>query len=232
MPRTMSRPRRLAVAACATLITAAGGLAADARAATIASTLPCVRNIGIPGALTLPLVGTGFAPNSSVTLHTATASDPTARTLTTVKADAAGNVATRVDPPPLHAESTFVQAFTLAAVDGANPANVATTKFSQVRFGFDAAPSTGRPTRKVTYTARGYLPGKPVFAHFRFKGITRRDVLLGIADSPCGIVSKRMRLLPTKTRFGTWTVYMDQERRYSKGTLLQAKGSLSIARTR
>ena len=113
-----------------------------------------------------------------------------------------------------------------------NPANVATTQFRQVRFGFDARPSTGRPTRKVTYTARGYLPGKPVFAHFRFKGITRRDVLLGTADAPCGIVSRRMRLLPTKTRFGTWTVYMDQERRFSKRTLLQAKGSLSIARTR
>jgi hypothetical protein len=223
--------RRLsAAAACA--IAAAGALAADASAATITTTIPCVRNIGIPGALTLPLVAAGFAPNSSVTVRTATASDPTSRTLTTLKADAAGNIATRVDPPPLHSVTTFEQAFTLAAVDNANPANVATTKFAQVRFGFDAQPSTGRPTRKVTYTARGYLPGKPVFAHFRFKGITRRDVLLGTADSPCGIVSKRMRLLPTKTRFGTWTVYMDQERKFSKRTLLQAKGSLSIARTR
>lgn len=226
----MPGPRRLLAAGC--VFAAAGGLAADASAATISTTIPCVRNIGIPGALTLPIVAAGFAPNSSVTIRTATPSDPTTRTLTTIKADANGAIATRIDPPPLHSDTTFEQAFTLAAIDNASPANIATTTFRQVRFGFDAAPSTGRPTRKVTYTARGYLPGKPVFAHFRFKGITRRDVLLGVADSPCGIVAKRMRLLPTKTRFGTWTVYMDQERHYSKKTLLQAKGSLSIARTR
>lgn len=227
----MVGPRRL-LGTCAIAITAAGGVAGQAQAATIASTLPCVRNIGIPNALTLPLVGTGFVPNSSVMIRTQTASEPSPRPLTTVQADALGNIAKRIDPPPLHALSTFQQAFTLSAVDTANPANTATSRFRQVRFGFDAKPDTGRPTRKVTYTARGYLPGKPVYAHFRFGGITRRDVRLGVADSPCGIVTRRMRLLPTKTRFGTWTVYMDQVPKYSRKTLLQAKGTLSIARTR
>jgi hypothetical protein len=222
--------RRL-LGACAMAVTGVGAVAAEAHAATIASTLPCVRNIGIPNALTLPLVGTGFAPNSSVTIRTATASDPSPRTLTTIQADALGNIAKRIDPPPLHALTTFAQAFTLSATDGANPPNVATTRFRQVRFGFNAKPDTGRPTRKVTYTARGYLPGQPVYAHFRFGGITRRDVRLGVADSPCGIVTRRMRLLPTKTRFGTWTVYMDQAPKYSESTLLQAKGTLSISRT-
>lgn len=228
----MAGSRRHFAASCALALTATGALAAEADAATIASTLPCVRNIGIPNALTLPLVGAGFAPNSTVTIRTATASDPGARTLTTIQTDALGTIAKRIDPPPLHAATTFEQAFTLTATDSANPANTATTKFRQVRFGFDAAPSTGRPTRRVTYTARGYLPGQPVYAHFRFGGITRRDVRLGVADSPCGIVKRRMRLLPTKTRFGTWTVYMDQTPKYSKKTLLQAKGTLSIARTR
>lgn len=227
----MEGSRRVRVAACALAIAAAGGAAAEANAATIASTLPCVRNIGIPNALTLPLVGTGFTPNSSVTIRTTTPSDPSPRTLTSIQADALGNLSKRIDPPPLRAVSTFEQAFTLTATDTANPPNTATTNFRQVRFGFDAQPDTGRPTRKVTYTARGYLPGLPVFAHFRFGGITRRDVRLGVATQPCGIVTRRMRLLPTKTRFGTWTVYMDQDPKYSKRTLLQAKGTLSISRT-
>jgi hypothetical protein len=219
-------------AACATAIAAAGGGAADASAATISTTLPCIRNIGIPNALTLPLLGGGFTPNASVTIRTATSSDPNPRTLATVQADAAGNIAKRIDPPPLHADGTVEQTFTLAATDDLNAANVAATTFREVRFGFDARPSTGRPSRKVTYTARGYIPGQPVYAHFRFGGATRRTVRLGIADSPCGIVAKRMRLLPTKTRFGTWTVFMDQVPKYSKKTLLQAKGTLSISRTR
>jgi hypothetical protein len=224
--------RRFLAATCVAALAAAGGLAADAQAATISSTIPCVANLGFGGALTLPLAGSGFTPNCAVTIRTATKADPTPRDLTTLRADGAGNIATtRVDPPVLHSASTTRQAFTLLALDTANPANSATTTFTQVRFGFDAKPSTGRPTRRVTYTARGYLPGRPVYAHFRFKGITRRDVRIGVAKSPCGVVSKRMRLLPTKTRFGTWTVFMDQVPKYSKRTVLQAKGTLFIRRT-
>lgn len=223
--------RCLLAAACGSAIVGALGATADASAATISTTLPCVRNIGVPGARTLPLLGTGFAPNSSVTIRTASPSDPSPRALTTIQTDGAGNISTRVDPPPLQSTSTVEQAFTLAAGDSANPPNVATTAFRQVRFGFDVTPSTGRPTRKVTYTARGYVPGKPIYGHFRFKGVTRRDVLIGVANSPCGIAAKRMRLLPTKRRFGTWTVYMDQERKYHPGTPVQAKGTLSIQRT-
>jgi hypothetical protein len=224
--------RRLLGAACAAAIAAATVTAADANAATITTTIPCVANLGFGGALTLPLAGGGFTPNASVAIRSSSPSDPTVRDLTTVRADGAGNVpTTRVDPPGLRSPSTVQQAFTLVATDTANPTNIATATFQQVRFGFDAHPSTGRPTRKVTYTARGFLPGKPVFAHFRFGAITRRDVRIGVASSPCGIVKKKMRLLPTKTRFGTWTVYMDQIPVYSEKTPLQAKGTLFIRRT-
>jgi hypothetical protein len=225
--------RRVLAAACAAAIAATAGLAAQASAATIATTIPCVANLGFGGALTLPLAGSGFTPNGSITLRTATKSDPTPRDLTTVRADGAGNLPspTRVDPPLLRSATTFKQAFTLFAIDAVNPANVATTAFTQVRFGFDAKPSTGRPSRRVTYTARGFLPGRPVYAHFRFRGVTRRNLRVGVPAAPCGIISKRMRLLPTKTRFGTWTVYMDQVPRYSKNTVLQAKGTLFIRRT-
>jgi hypothetical protein len=224
--------RRVLAAACAAAIAATTGLASEASAATITTTIPCVANLGFGGALTLPIAGGGFTPNASVTLRTATKSDPTPRDLTSVRADNFGNIpTTRVDPPVLRSATTVKQAFTLLAIDAANPANGATTSFTQVRFGFDAKPSTGRPTRRVTYTARGYLPGKPVYAHFRFGAVTRRDVRIGVATSPCGIVSKHMRLLPTKTRFGTWTVFMDQVPKYSKKTVLQAKGTLFIRRT-
>jgi hypothetical protein len=225
-------PRRALAASLAAALAAMAGLAAQASAATISTTIPCVANLGFGGALTLPIAGSGFTPNGSVTIRTATPADPTPRDLTTVRADGAGNIATtRVDPPTLRTATTVKQAFSLVAIDAANPSNAATTTFTQVRFGFDAKPSTGRPTRRVTYTARGYLPGRPVYAHFRFGGITRRDVRIGVAAAPCGIISKRMRLLPTKTRFGTWTVYMDQVPTYSKKTVLQAKGTLFIRRT-
>jgi hypothetical protein len=224
--------RRFLAASSAAAIAAAAGDAGAANAApTIATKIPCVANLGIGGALTVPVVGSGFSPNGDVALSTTSASSATPKNLANVRADANGNIASRVDPPAFGSHSTMQQSFNLIASEVANPANTAMSTFREVRFGFDASPSTGRPARRVTYTARGFLPGKPVYAHFRFRGRTRRDVKVGVAGEPCGIASKKMRLLPTKTRFGRWTIYMDQAPTYSKSTLLQAKGSLVIQRT-
>jgi hypothetical protein len=223
--------RVLAASSAAALAAAAAGDAGAASAATISSKLACVANLGIGGALTLPVTGSGFSPNGVVALSTSTASSPAPKELGSVNADANGNVDGRVDPPAFRSTSTVQQSFNLIATDATNPANTATSTFRQVRFGFDANPDTGRPARRVTYTARGFLPGKAVYAHFRFRGRTRRDVKIGVAAAPCGVVSKKMRLLPAKTRFGRWTIFMDQAPTYSKSTLLQAKGSLVIQRT-
>jgi hypothetical protein len=229
MPRASAATKH--IVATAALVAVAGGAAPAGAAPTIATKIPCVANLGLGGAMTLPLTGSGFTPNGVVALQTSTSSSPAPKDLTNVSADASGNIASRVDPPAFKSTSTVQQTFHLIAIEAANPANTATATFRQVRFGFDARPSTGRPTRRVTYTARGFLPGKPVYAHFRFRGRTRRNMKIGVAHEPCGIASKKMRLLPTKTRFGTWTVYMDQTPTYSKATLLQAKGSLVIQRT-
>jgi hypothetical protein len=223
--------RLLAASSAAVLAAVAGGAGPASAAPTIATKIPCVANLGLGGAMTLPLTGSGFTPNGVVALQTSTRSRPTPKDLTSVSADASGNIASRVDPPAFKSRSTVQETFHLIAIEAANPASTATATFRQVRFGFDARPSTGRPARRVTYTARGFLPGKPVYAHFRFRGKTRRNLKIGVARAPCGIASKKMRLLPTKTRFGTWTVYMDQTPGYSKATLLQAKGSLVIQRT-
>lgn len=223
--------RFLAASSAAALAAAAGGAGAASAAPTIATKNACVANLGLGGAMTLPLIGSGFTPNGVVVLQTSTTAKPAPTNLASVSADPNGNIASRVDPPAFSSNSTVDQSFNLIATEAANPANTATAKFRQVRFGFDAQPSTGRPSRRVRYTARGFLPGKPVYAHFRFRGKTRRNVKIGVAGPPCGIASKTMRLLPTKTRFGTWMVYMDQVPTFSKSTLLQARGSLVIQRT-
>ena len=82
----------------------------------------------------------------------------------------------------------------------------------------------------MRYTARGFVPGRPVYAHFRFAGRTRADVRLGVARAPCGIVSRRMRQLPAKARIGRWTVAMDHVRVFRRDTPLQARGNLHISR--
>lgn len=226
----MPLPRRtLAVVALAS----AAAVAAPANAAVLAVP-PCVVDYGPIGLMNLPIGGTGFTPGGSVAIESATVSSPLRGGVTSATADAAGNVYTRTATLGFSGE-TSDQTYVLIATDRTDPAITASTVLRQVRFGFGARPDTGRPTRKVRYIARGFLPGKTVYAHFRFGGKTRRNVTVGVPRAPCGIVSKRMRLLPTKTRFGTWTVYMDHVPTYSSRTaktnpLLSAKGRLVISR--
>lgn len=230
----MPVPRR-ALAVCPAAFAAAAAIAAPANAATL-TVPPCVVEYGVPGFLNLVIAGTGFTPGGAVEIGSTTATKPTPAALTSATADAAGNITAKSVPLGFDRFDTTDQTFNVLAIDRTNPTITAVAPLPQVRFGFGASPDTGLPSRPVRYTARGFLPGKPVYAHFRYRGKTRRNVLIGVPAAPCGVVSKRMRLLPTKTRFGTWTVYMDHVKTYSTKTaranpLLSAKGRLVIRRT-
>jgi hypothetical protein len=195
---------------------------------------PCVVEYGVSSLLNLAIVGTGFTPGGGVAIDSTTASNPTPGGVTSAIADATGAFTTKTVPEGFDRFDTTDQTYNVIATDRTNPAISATTPLRQVRFGFDAKPNRGRPSRKVVYTARGFAPGKPVYAHFRFAGQTRRTIKIGVADVPCGTAALRMRLLPTKTRYGTWTIYMDQAKLYNPRTArtgLSAKGSLDISKT-
>jgi hypothetical protein len=214
-------PRR--ILALATSAASVVALAPGAQAATL-STSPCVRTV--EGVGTVPLAGTGFTPGTSVSIR----SSPPG-VFTSAVTDAAGNFATTSTAPSFNPFSRSLQTFSLTATDTANPLLAATTTYKQVRVGYTTNPSSGRPTSKATHTVRGFVPGKSTYLHFRYGGQTKRNVKLGRADSPCGVASKRMALLPTRSRPGIWTVYADQAQTYSKSTRPQLKYSFRITRT-
>jgi hypothetical protein len=226
----MPTPRRpLALLPAAAVLGLLGAAAAPAAAATI-QTLPCNVDTRVVGAKTVPLVGSGFTPGALVTIQTSSAVAPSPTFLTSAQADAAGNVKTVASPPSFNRFDTQEQAFNLVATDQANPAIVATAQFDQVRLGYSTNPSTGRPTRRATHTVRGFPVGQPVWLHYRFGGKTRRNVSLGAARAPCGKAERRMTLLPTRSRRGRWTVYVDQAKRYSTVTKPQLKYTFVISR--
>lgn len=214
-----------------------------ARAADV-KTLPCVPYVS--GQQTMPLAASGFTPGGLVTLYTSTPSSPAPRILTAARPDALGGflsvpaahaapgVLQHQLPPPFAPRTRNLQTFTLLAEDKSNPAApiLASTSFQVVRFGMTRSPNPKRPRQAVTYTARGFLPGKRVYAHFRYRGVTRRTVSLGIAKGPCGITSRKMRALPTKLRYGDWRAYIDQSRRFSKRTRPQWIDPFTITRVR
>ncbi len=224
----MSAPRHILTAALA----AAGVLicAVPAGAATV-STLPCVVSVSTSTLMNMPVTGTGFTPGALVTVRYASKQNPTPTYLTSTTADPAGNIAVATTPASFNKFDTQKQTFIIGATEDANPANTATATYQQVRLGYRTNPSTGKPTRNAVHTVRGFPVGKKTYLHFRFNGHTKRNVLLGKTAGACGIVAKRMRLLPTKSHAGTWTVYVDQVAKYSKKTTQQLKYKFVISRT-
>jgi hypothetical protein len=219
--------RRLPAAATPVALALAGVAAGPAAAGTV-MTLPCNVSAGVER--TVPIRGAGFTPGQLVRLSYTSPRLSAPSFATAVQADAAGNFVTTAFPAPFVSTRKTEQVFGLVAEDPVDPARNATTTFRQVRFGVSVVPSRTRPNRKVRYTARGFPVGRDVYIHYRFRGRTRRTVKLGTATSPCGKRSRRMRLLPTRRRFGTWQVYIDQRPTYSRRTTPQASGEIFIRR--
>lgn len=212
----------------------AGGLAtalaaAPAGAATL-TTDPCVPYV--KGQPTMPILGTGFTPDATVTLAAASKAKPTPVPFATTPVLPTGAFLKATLPPAFSSPRRTIESFTLIGVESTRPPAFATTTFSVVRFGLTSKPAPERPTSRVTYTARGFTPGKPVYIHFRFGGVTRRTVSLGTAEGPCGIAARRMRALPTGVRHGVWTSYTNQEKKFSRRTRPAWKDSFTIFRRR
>lgn len=199
-------------------------LAVSAEAATL-TTNACVRTYR--GAGQVAIAGAGFTPGALVTIR----SSPPG-VVASVMADPASNFSMMVRAPKFNPFARQLQRFTLTASDGVDPALIARTAYKQVRVAYTTIPATGSATRAATHTVRGLLPGRTTYLHFRLGGKTRRNVALGKANSPCGIASRRMALLPTRSRPGLWSVYADQVPVYSKTTVPQLAYTFEIERVR
>lgn len=217
----MPATRRVLGASVAAILVA-GTSAAGAGAATIAVPVGCVVASNDFSTPSLPIAGSGFVPGSFVQLQTATKSKPSPSFLTSVQADAAGNIRTVARAATFNSFKTYDQSFSLIASQ--NNAPVAATTFRQVRGGFSYDLRSGAsPRQTIVYTARGWVPGKGVYIHFRFKGANKKTVKLGNATEPCGIASRRMRALPlARLSVGLYKFWVDQSPKYSKTTKPQS----------
>lgn len=199
--------------ALAVLPVAAPAIAPPSAHAAQVGTLPCVPYIA--GQQTMPVVATGFTPLGFATIYTNSAADPIPKILTSGRLDGIGALQTAAFPPTFTKSNDNLQTFNLLAEDKSNPAApivAPPVPFQVVRFGSTISPSPRRPSQRVRFTARGFAANKRVYIHFRFAGVTRRTVSLGVAKGACGIATRRMRALPTKARYGRWTAWTTQSK--------------------
>lgn len=198
-------PRRhlalIPVAVAAALATAPG-----AQAATVSTTVPCVRVL--PGLPSFPVVADGFAPGAFLSFR---ADD---QTIGNGSADGAGHFEGGFNPPALPI-GRDLKTFQLTADDGngtvAGPVSVPVSNVV-VR-----APANSKPNKRVRFRVFGFLENKRVYLHVRRNGKTKGRFSLGVASAPCGTTSRKLKFMPLRHySFGTYRYYFSQSKRFSK----------------
>ena len=193
--------RTLAAAVAGLLLVPAG---ADAAELT-------VRGTCFASGQRVALSGTSFTPGAPVTI----AGDATGA----AQADAAGMFTTAIAAPPVAELGPRI--VTLTAVDRLNPANTATLSVPVVREAFGSnRPIAGRPHATTTWRFAGFVPGRPIYAHFLLDDRSRGDYRFGVARGDCGTLTARAARIPGVRALapGRWTLKLDQRKTYRDDT--------------
>jgi hypothetical protein len=158
----------------------------------------------------VPLSGSGFTPNSRVTV---TVDGITA--VSDVPVDAAGNLPSGTVQTPLQEKGQ--RAFTVNVTEQGNPAQTASATTLVTALSVSARPKRARPTSRITWSGRGFTLAKPVWAHYVRGGKVRRTVRFSPGpQTACGTFQVKARQFPFVPRVGLWKVQIDQQRRWSR----------------
>ncbi|HEX8103053.1 MAG TPA: hypothetical protein VF533_10590 [Solirubrobacteraceae bacterium] len=202
----MKTTRLIVLAAAAAPLLLPG--AADA--AVLTAIKPCY--VSVPGTApdteTIDLAGSGFTPNARVDIDI-----DGQRTVTGAPVDAAGTLATAAKAPFVAERD---RPFTITATEQGAPAPAAVAESRVTALNVGIFPAVSPPTKKVRFRGRGFTAGGKVYAHYRFRGKTRKTVVFR-TKGPCGKFKARKRQIPVKrARTGEWIVQFDHHKRFTE----------------
>jgi hypothetical protein len=191
----------------AAAVAAASALAAPAAAE--ASAIAVHGACFVTGA-PVSITGLGFTPGAPVSIG--------GEAFGSTVADASGNIAATVSAPSVG--TIAPRTISITATDGANPANVAGARFPVIARTFNTnAPLNGRPREKTTWRFAGFPAGTAIYGHYRHHGRTIKNYRFGKPAGPCGTLTvgaRRMPIPSSRIRRRTWTLQLDQRRRYRR----------------
>ncbi len=182
-------------------------LTASSASAAVLFSRSCNRYVpSLAGQKWVPVGATGgFAPGQSVQLRWSVTGNPI---VGSAQADPFGRLFTGVFMPSdfIRSRRVHERTYGLSAFDTNTGAKAGLGRVRFVRVGFDYQ-SRRRPHQITRYGLWGGRAGRKVWLHFYFGGRQRKLVYMGRANKPCGVVHKRLQVLPTRSRYGKWTVY-------------------------
>ena len=195
--------RRAAGAGAALAAFVAGAASADA--ATIATNAACYLT-GTP----MTIAGQGFTPGATVSIESP-------GLFSAPVADAAGSFQATSSAPALPFSGPGVRTFTLNAGDGTNTAAATVRVTSFAARHRPLVPS--KPQTSVRWRVSGLRPGARVYAHYVHGGKQQRRVSFGRMPKPCGVLKKRLAMIPVASpATGKWRIQIDMRKRYSPKT--------------
>jgi hypothetical protein len=181
--------------------------AAAAQAGTVTLDHPCYVESGA-----MVVTGTGFKPNSQLTLSGDGASQ-------NATADASGNFQAPVQVPlnpSSDAKPASIVTYTLNVQDAADATQNTSAKYQVTNFAVDRGQSAS-PRSRRTWRFAGFEPGIPIYAHFLYKGKAQANYRMGVPKGPCGTLSRKAPgIIASRLRTGTWTIQVDQSKTYNK----------------
>ena len=180
-----------------------------AAGATFTALKPCYVSLAgtQPATETINLAGSGFTPNSKVDI----AVDGQTK-VNGAPVDPAGNLAASAQAPFV---SQRDRAFTVTATEQGAPAPAAVGNTRVTALNVGIQPRRARPSSKVRFRGRGFTGAGKVYAHYRYKGKTRKRVSF-TPKGACGKFNARKRQIPVRRPgTGEWTVQFSQQKRYS-----------------
>jgi hypothetical protein len=200
----------------ATVIGLATSPAAHAATLGVSPTKSCYRSGEKPA-----LAGSGFTPNGSVAIFT------NGTSIGTLTANNLGVFFGSLTVGQARGEKLR----TYTAIDQANPALTAGVNLRVSALAVAVKPKTGKPTRRVRITARGFTTGKRLYAHVRRGKHYRRNVKIGTLKKSCHKLSKKRRIFRSNAPSGSYLVQFDTKRKYSKKTAVRVRFNVTVFRT-
>jgi hypothetical protein len=198
-----------ALGSAATMIVLA--VPGTALGATVSPLKPCY--VSVPNAARevepIDIAGSGFTPNSKVDV-----SVDGAPALSGAPVDAAGAIAAGVQVPAPFIDKRD-KPFQVVVTQQGNAANSVTLQSRVTALNVGVQPRRARPSSRVLFRGRGFTGAGKVYAHYRYKGKTRKTVTF-TPQGACGTFATRKRQIPVSgPGTGRWTLQFDQQKTYS-----------------